>query len=165
MTKRLDPEEALAGPLYLVAAMLFVVPLMDFILGVPPAEFSSAQWRFLALGQLSGYTLWIILGAALAFVVSAILRHYTLQRVLVIACLTSAVIFAVCAYRFWVDMADQRLSTVPDELPAFVSAANRAIIKLILTSAAFGYLGWRARRMIPAPTKYKAPKPVHMISK
>lgn len=165
MTRRLDPEEALAGPLYFVAALLVVVPLIDFMLSVPAPEFANRQWRFTTVGLLSGYTLLPVLGVALAFAISAILRHYTIQRVLVIACLTSAVLFALLSYRFWVDMGDQRFATVPDEMPAFVSAGNRAIIKLILTTVAFGYLGWRARRMIPAPTRHKTPKPVHVISK
>jgi hypothetical protein len=165
VTRRLDPEEALAGPLYFVAAMLVVVPLVDFILSVPPPDLSSTQWRFTTVGLLSGYTLLPVLGAALAFAISAVLKHYALQRALVVACLTSAVLFALLSYRFWVDMGDQRFATVPDEMPAFVSAGNRAIIKLILTTVAFGYMGWRARRMIPAATRHKTPKPVHVISK
>lgn len=165
MTRRLDPEEALAGPLYLVAALLVLVPLVDFVLSVPPPELSSTQWRFTALGLLSGYTLLPLLGAALAFTVSAIVKHYALQRALVILCLTSAVLFGLLSYRFWVDMGTQRFATAPDQMPAFISAGNRAIIKLILTTVTFGYLGWRARRMIPAPTRHKTPKPVHVISK
>lgn len=165
MTKRLDPEEALAGPLYFVAAMLVVVPLVDFVLTAPPPEFSSTQWRFNTVGLLSGHTLFPLLGVALAFTVSAILNHYTLQRALVIGCLTSAVIFGLLALRFWTDMADQRFSTAPAGLPAFTSAGNRAIIRLVLTTIAFAYLGWRARRMIPAASRHKTPKPVHVISK
>jgi len=68
---RLDPDEALAGPLYAVAAMLLIVPLTDFVLSVPPAQFSSVQWRFATAGLFSGYTVQPILGLALAFVVTA----------------------------------------------------------------------------------------------
>jgi hypothetical protein len=166
VTKRLDPEEALAGPMYFVAAMLAIVPLFDFILTVPSPEFSDAEWRFNAVGLLSGHTLWLLLGAALAFAVSAILRHYGVQRALVIACLTSAVIFALLSYRFWTDMGSQRFLTFGDARLAFTSAGNRAIIKLLLTTIAFGYMGWRARRMIPAAAaRHKTPKTVHVISK
>ena len=165
MTRRLDPEEALAGPLYFVVAMLVVVPLADFVLGVPPAEFSSRQWRFATLGLLSGHTLLIVLGAALALAMSAVLKQYSLQRALVISCLTLAAIFAMLTLQFWVDMGNQRIATPPNEARAVISASNRAILKLILTTVAFGYLGWRARRMIPPPTRHKTPKPVHVISK
>ena len=165
MTRRLDPEEALGGPLYFVAAMLVVVPLADFVLSAPPAEFTSSYWRFTTLGLLSGHTLLIVVGAALALAMSALLRQYALQRALVIACLTSAAIFALLTFRFWVDLGDQRLSMSPDQAPAIISAGNRAIIRLLLTTVAFAYMGWRARRMIPPPTRHKTPKPVHVISK
>ena len=165
MTRRLDPEDALAGPLYFVAAMLVVVPLADFVLSVPPAEFSSRPWRFTTLGLLSGQTLLIVLGAALALAMSAILKQYALQRALVVSCLTSAAIFALLTVQFWVDMGNQRIATPPGEAAAVMSASNRAIIRLILTTVAFAYLGWRARRMIPPPTRHKTPKPVHVISK
>jgi hypothetical protein len=166
VTKRLDPEEALAGPLYFVAAMMVIIPLVDFVLTVPSPEFSSAEWRFSAAGLLSGHILWFLLGVALAFAVSAILKHYAVQRALVIACLTSAVIFALLSYQFWTDMGSQRFSTFGDARLAFTSAGNRAIIKLMLTAIAFGYMGWRARRMIPAAAaRHKTPKPVHVVSK
>jgi hypothetical protein len=163
VTKTLDPEEALSGPLYFVATILVAVPLVDFVFSVQSPELSSSQWRFATVGLLSGYTLSPVLGVALAFTVAAILKHYTVQRALVIACLTSAVIFALLSYQFWTDMQSQLFSQ--DAAAAFKSAGNRAIIKLILTSIAFGYLGWRARRMIPAATRHKTPKPVHVISK
>jgi hypothetical protein len=117
------------------------------------------------VGLLSGYTLSPILGVALAFTVSAIVKHYTLQRALVIGCLTSAVIFALLSYRFMSDMGRQRFTITEDAVPAFTSAGNRAMIKLILTTVALAYLGWRARRMIPAVSRHKTPKTVHVISK
>jgi hypothetical protein len=165
VTRRLDPEEALAGPMYFVAAMLVIVPLADFFLTVPPADFSDRSWRFTTLGLLSGHTLLIVLGAALALAMSAVLKQYPLQRALVISCLTSAAIFALLTFQFWVDMGNQRIATPPAEAPAVISASNRAVIRLILTTVAFAYLGWRARRMIPPPTRHKTPKPVHVVSK
>jgi hypothetical protein len=165
VTRRLDPEEALAGPMFFVAAMLVIVPLADFFLTVPPAEFSSRQWRFTTLGLLSGHTLLMVLGAALVLALSAVLKRYAVQRAMVIACLTSAAIFALLTFQFWVDMGNERIATPPAEAPAVISAANRAIIRLILTTVAFAYLGWRARRMIPPATRHKTPKPVHVISK
>jgi len=83
----------------------------------------------------------------------------------VLVCLTTAAIMLVLAIAFLRDMDDARAYVTTDGMPAFSSAATRAIIKLILTSIMLGYLGWRARRMIPAPVRHKTPKPVHVISK
>ena len=161
----LDPEDALAGPLYLLAAMLVGVPLVDFVLTVPPPEPTNVQWRFNALGLLSGYTLLPALGAGVALVVSAFTKQYALQRVLVIVCLTTAAAFLLLSIAFFRDMDDARAYVTADGMPAFSSASTRALIKLVLTSVVLGYLGWRARRMIPAPVHHKTPKPVHVVSK
>jgi hypothetical protein len=161
----LDPEDALAGPLYLLAGMLVFVPLADFILTVPPPEWTNARWRFDAVGLLSGYTLMPLLGFAVALVVSAVRKQYSLQRGLVIGCLTMAALILVLSIAFLQDMADARAYVTSEAMPAFSSATTRATIKLLLTAISLGYLGWRARRMIPAPVRHKTPKPVHVISK
>lgn len=165
MGKRLDPEEALAGPLYVVAALLVVMPLVDYFLSVPPAEFSNVQWRFSALGLLSSHLLLPVAGLALAFVLSAVLNHHALQRLMVLVCLTIALGLIVLSIGFLLDVT-QLQGTVPnDRRAAFTSAWQRALIKLALSAWAFGYLGLRARRMIPAISRHRGPKPVHVVSK
>lgn len=165
MGTRLDPEEALAGPLYFVATLLVVIPMVDYFLSVPPAEYSNVQWRFSALGLLSGHLLTPLLGLALVFVISSVLRHHTLQRIMVIASLAFSVLLLLLSVSFLVDV-KQLDATVPrDGRAAFTSAWQRALIKLFLASWGFGYLGLRARRMIPAPSRHRGPKPVHVVSK
>jgi hypothetical protein len=165
VSNRLDPEEALAGPLYLVAFVLILIPAVDFLLSIPPAELGSVQWRFAAVGLLSGYTLTPILGLALALVVSAVLKHHNVQRLLVILCLTIALALIGLSLGFVLDVLQIRASVAEDGRPAFNSAWMRAVIKHALSAVALGYLGWRARRMIPARTRHRAPKTVHVVSK
>jgi hypothetical protein len=58
-------------------------------------------------------------------------------------------------------------AAVPTEgRPAFDSAWKRAIIKHVVAAALLVFLGWGARRMIPARVRHRAtPKPVHVVSK
>jgi hypothetical protein len=161
----IDPEEALAGPLYVVAALLIVIPLADFALSVAAPVLSSVQWRFAAVGLLSGFTLTPILGIAMMFVISAILEHRRLQRVLSILCLTIAVVFIVMSAGFVLDVLQLRASVPLEGRPAFQSAWTRALLKHVLAAVALGYLGWRARRMIPAGPRPKTPRTVHVVSK
>ncbi|HEX6313584.1 MAG TPA: hypothetical protein VFZ73_01945 [Gemmatimonadaceae bacterium] len=165
MSNKLAPEEALGGPLYLVAALLVAIPFIDFLLSIPPAEFGNVQWRFSAVGLLSGYTLLPIVGCALAFVVSSVLKHYGLQRILVLFCLTMGVVLITLSLGFLLDVAQVRMTVATGDRAAFSSAWNRALIKHVLGGAALIYMGWRARRMIPARVKQRGPKPVHVISK
>jgi hypothetical protein len=161
----LDPEEALAGPLYAVAALLIIVPVLDFFLSVPPAELSSVQWRFAAVGLLSGYTITPILGVAMLFVLSAMLKQRTVQRVLVIACLTSGVGLLMLTAGFLLDMMQVKANIQRDGLAAFNSAANRAIVKHVLSGGVLIFMGWRCSKMIPARVRHRGPKPVHVVSK
>jgi hypothetical protein len=162
---RLDPEEALAAPLYAVAAMLVVVPAVDFLLSVPPAQPSSTQWRFSAVGLLSGYTITPVLGLSLALVVSAVAKQVAVQRVLVIVCLMVAVILLALGVGFILDMTRLRASVPQEGLPAFNSAWIRAITKHTLSAGTLAYLGWRARRILPARSRHREPKPVIVVSK
>lgn len=165
MSSRLDPDEALAGPLYAVAALLVVIPLIDVVLSVPPPELSNAQWRFAAVGVLSGYTLTPVLGLAMGFVIAAFLKQHAVQRWLVAATLSGAAILLALSAGFLLDMSELRLSIPNDGRAAFQSAWIRAIIKLALSIIALVYIGWRARRMIPARTRHRPAKTVHVVSK
>ena len=165
VTSRLDPEEALAGPLYGVAALLVVMPLVDFVLSVPSAELSNVQWRFAAVGLLSGYTLTPILGLAMAFVIAAVLKQHAIQRWLVAASLSFGAVLLALSAGFLLDMLQLRFSIPSDGRAAFQSAWIRAIVKLALSIIALTYMGWRARRMIPARLRHRPPKTVHVVSK
>ena len=165
MSLPLDPEDALAGPLYVIAVLLILLPLVDFALSIPAAEFSSVQWRFASVGLLSGYTMMPILGLGLAFVISAVRKHYTMQRLLVVICLTTAVALVAMTLSFVLDGLQVRFSVPEEQLAAFTNAWTRALLKLALSVVALAYLGWRARRMIPAPSRHRTPKTVHVVSK
>ena len=166
MSIRLDPDEALAGPLYAVAAMLLIVPLTDFALSVPPAQFSSVQWRFATAGLFSGYTVQPILGLALAFVVSGAMKHHTLQRLLVALCLLAGVSLFALSALFMLDVLQVGAAVPTEGRLAFDSAWKRAIIKHVVAAALLVFMGWGARRMIPARVRHRAtPKPVHVVSK
>ena len=142
-----------------------VIPLVDFVMSVPPGEVSNVQWRFAAVGLLSGYTLSPILGLAMALVVAAFLKHYTVQRWLVAACLSVATVLIALSLGFFLDMVQARASVPNAGRAAFNSAWNRAILKHLLSAIALAYLGWRARKMLPPRTKSSTPKTVHIVSK
>ena len=95
MSTRLDPEEALARPLYVVAFALVLIPTLDFVFSIPPAEFSSVQWRFAAVGLLSGFAVMPMMGLALACVIAGMLRQFHVVRLLVFLCLTTALVLIV----------------------------------------------------------------------
>jgi hypothetical protein len=165
MSTRLDPEEALAGPLYVVAIVLILIPALDFAFSVPPGEFSSVQWRFAAVGIMSGNVTLPFLGLALALTIAGVTKQFPVVRVLLVMCLTLALALIVISLGFMLDVLQLLASVPPEGRPAFNSAWIRAISKLALSAVALGFLGWRARRMIPAQSRHRTPKTVHVVSK
>ena len=165
MRIRLDPDEALGGPLYAVAALLILVPVAEFVFTIPPANFENARWRFDALSLVASNMVMPIVGMALALVVSGMLGQPRVQRVLVYACLTIALGLAAASAGFMRDVQALRLVVPLDESAAFRSIWMRSIIKLLLSMAVLAYLGWKARGMIPVATRHKSPTSVHVIKK
>src|SRR5262245_4076538 len=99
------------------------------------------------MGLLSGATLLPIVGLAFGLVISGYLKQRTMMLALVIICLTTAVVLIMLSLGFLLDVMQLRF-TVPEETrAAFNSAWKRAMIKLMLSGATLGYMGWLARRM------------------
>ncbi len=161
----LDPEEALAGPLYVVAGLLVVVPALDFALSLAAPQLSSVQWRFASVGLLSGFTLTPILGITIALGVAGGMRHVLAQRLLVVTCLAGSLLLLVLSLGFLLDVAQLRASVPPEGRPAFSNAWQRALAKHVLSAIALGYLGWKARRMIPTGPRPRTPRSVHVVTK
>ena len=151
--------------MYVVAIALIVLPILDFIFSVPPAEFSQVQWRFAAFGLLSGVVLMPLIGLALAVVVAGFLRQFHVVRILVVLCLTIAVFLIAVSLGFVLDALQLRGTVPQDGQAAFNSAWIRALSKLAVTALILVYLGWRARRMIPVRVSHRTPKTVHVVSK
>ena len=155
----------MSGPLFVVAIVLVAIPAIDFLLSVPAVNFSSVQWRFAAVGLLSGYTLTPILGISLAFVIATVLKQRGVQLALVILCLTMGTLLLVMCVAFVFDALQLRVQIPADSVAAFNSAWRRALLKHALSGIALIYLGWGARRMIPSRSNKRSPKPVHVVSK
>ena len=151
--------------MYVVAIALILLPTLDFVFSVPPAQFSSVQWRFAAFGLLSGVVMMPLIGFALAVAVAGFLKQFHVVRVLMVFCLTIALVLIAVSLGFVLDVL-QLQGTIPqDGLPAFTSAWIRALSKLVVTAVVLGYLGWRTRKMIPARVRHRNPKTVHVVSK
>lgn len=151
--------------MYVVAFALILLPILDFVFTIPPAQLSSVQWRFAAFGLLSGVVMLPLVGLALAVAVAGFLRQFHVVRVLLFFCLTIAFVLLVVSLGFILDVLQIR-GTVPQEgLAAFTSAWIRALSKLVLSAVVLAYLGWRARRIGPARVRHRTPKTVHVVSK
>jgi len=162
---RLDPDEALAGPLYLVAALLVFFPALDFVMSIGAPQPGNIQWRFASVGLLSSYLLTPILGIGMAFVIAAVTGSAVVQRLLVVLSFLGTLLMVVLTIGFLLDVVQLRVSIPADGQRAFRNASMRAIGKNVLCGVALFVLGWRARRMIPERSREPRSKTVRIVTK
>jgi cytochrome bd-type quinol oxidase subunit 2 len=133
--------DALIGPLYFLAVLLIVNPAIDFVAGVQPLSFDNLQWRFGAVGLLSGFILTPLLGIVLAIGVAHYAEHYVVQRILAVLNVLTALGFLMLLVLFVLDVLQLKNLVQPEAEAQFASAAWKAILKHGLFVVVTGWLG------------------------
>lgn len=165
-SRPLDSDEALAPPLYALAAFLLAMPAADFLQGIGAPQPGSVQWRFATIGLLSSYLAMPLVGLALAVVVAAVREHRVVQRILALTNIAGAVML-VCLVALFVLDALQLRSGVPAEARGNMESASlRAVLKHVAAAAVLGWLGLRGYRVSAWRAEKTSRKtPVPLISK
>jgi hypothetical protein len=140
---------ALAVPVYLVAAILILFPLMDTLLSVWPLQVGEVAWRFGAVGLFSRAMMTPLLGLLMAFTVAMLLEQRTMVRVLAVAGGLSALIIAGTSVFFLLDAVQMRAQVNPQAKTAFDVASVVALAKYGITISilvVFAIVGWKQSR-------------------
>jgi hypothetical protein len=154
-----------AGPLYLVAILLIVTPLVDIMAQVWPLHLGAMGWRYSVTGLAANYVLTPVMGLAFACLIAATREHRRALGILAVVCAAGALLLLIASVDFTLDaMQVQYTATrTPEELSNFQVGAAKAILKHLTSAAALAWLAlaslacWRAgasaggRRRSPAP--------------
>jgi hypothetical protein len=126
-------NKSIAPPGYLLAVMLFLLPLGDFFTTVYPFRFGEERWRFGAVGSLGNVTLLPLLGLFTALVIAAMLDHRRVRRAMGWVCLAFAVLFGIMIVLFMLDFFQMRGQVKPQFQKVMDVAATGSLIKQVLT--------------------------------
>jgi hypothetical protein len=140
-------RRTIARALYVIGALLIVIPLSDALPALWPPRPAEAEWRFGSVGLLSGALMTPLLGVFLALVAATVLAH---RRVLVAAAyalLALAALLVIAAALFLLDFLEVRSRVQAAVRPAFLGAAAKAAWKMALGTAVLVALGLTARRI------------------
>lgn len=159
-SRHFDSLETLLGPLYFIAALLIVTPLMDFATSVLPLRVSSIEWRFATVGLMSGFLLTPLLGIVIVIALAAYADHLRFLRLLSVLNGTVAVLFVILLILFALDVIQLRSVVQEQAKGAFQTAAAKAVVKHATFIVALGWLsvrGFRASRWsVPARKRVTA---------
>lgn len=149
MTSNLGPYGApfrkISGALYLTAALLIVLPLVDYVTSIVPYLPASTKWRFASSALFSGFLLTPFLGVALVILVAGLMQHRAVLRWTGILCfLVALALLGICAL-LALDIIELRASAEADVRTALVLSGGRAVFKNLIMSASLAYIGLACR--------------------
>lgn len=133
----LEVRRSLSRLMILVAAILTLVPLIDFVSNIWPLRVGEARWRFGGVGLISGYLVTPLLGDLMLMIAAATLERRIAQRALAVFNLLVAVLLAGILVIYPLDVLQLRGSVPRDSLAVFDGAAIRSVVKLLLLMVAF----------------------------
>lgn len=136
----MDSSKALSRPGYLLALMLFWLPIFDAATAVWPFHLGQERWRFGAMGSFSNMTLSPLLGLLIALILAALLDHRRVRRVIGALCALFAVILAALTVLFILDFFQTRTQILPRLQHAITVATVTAGVKLGLSVLALTLL-------------------------
>jgi hypothetical protein len=144
-----DGRAQLALPLYFVALLLLVVPLIDFVMSIGATRIGDIQWRFGTAGLFSGFLLTPLVGVAIAVSTAAIREHQRVQRGIAITNLVIAIVLLLVLAFFALDVLQLHSRVPAAQQGAFRNASLKAAVKYLLSAIAFFWLavvGFRVSR-------------------
>lgn len=145
MTSVLGPHGAplrkISSGLYLIAALLIVVPIIDFVTSIFPYLPSSTKWRFASSSLFAGFLLTPLLGVALAMLVAGLMNHRSVLRWIgILSFLVALALLAISAL-LALDVVELRATAEQDVRMAVVLSGARAILKNIIMTGSLAYIG------------------------
>lgn len=153
----------LAWPAFLVSAALILFPLADSVTSLYPWNIADPRWRFGAIGLLSNALILPVLGALIAHVTAAVLRHRAMRRLIgVVATLAGAVIMASLAI-FALDALQTRASVQPQMQLSFTVATITAAVKTLLAGATLLAIGITTLRALRAERRDSTGTPAPIV--
>lgn len=162
LERALRNTQALAWPLYGAGLLMIVLPAADLVANVWPANVGQLEWRFGTVGLLAGYLLTPVFGVLMIAFGAALLGHRMLQRLLAIANVLAAVLFAGVIVIFALDWLQLR-ATLPAEARATMDlGSGKALFREAVVAALLlwlGIVGWRISRRSHGDARAARPSP------
>ncbi len=136
-----DSLERIARPIYLIALLLVVTPLADFITSVWPIQPAEMRWRFASTALLAGFLFTPLIGSLIGVVLASFMEQRMVLRVIGILNVVAAVFLTLALAAFAFDTLQLRRAVPPDAQGQFRTSAIRGVLKLVSAILASGWIG------------------------
>lgn len=148
--------EAFAPALFVVGAMLAVLPFTEVMLGVYPFRADNVMWRFGAVGILSSGLGSFPVGVLLLLAGAWLKGSRALMRTVAIISVLFCAILLLLSPLFALDSIQVLNRVKPEEKKRVTITWLLALVKLLTLSAALGTIGYVGFRASKRPPKQPA---------
>jgi hypothetical protein len=136
-----DYLDRVARPIYLIALLLVLTPVADFLTNVWPIQPGEMRWRFGSTAVLAGFLFTPIIGALFAAVLAMFMEQKVLLRTIGVLCVATAAVLVLMTAVFAFDTLQLKRGVPPDNMGQFKMAAIRGAVKLLSAIVATSWLG------------------------
>lgn len=146
-----DRYQRLALPGYVLAALMFVFPVVDIWVISVPTDWGDVQWRFGFLGTMTRVAETLVLALLLTFMLAAMLRHRRRLRVMSVVALVAFVVMLGISALFAFDALEVRPMLNPQFAGPFDRVMAVGMLKIIAWTvilAAFSWAGFSSSRRL-----------------
>ena len=131
----------------MIALLLVLTPLADFVSSVWPIQPGELRWRFASSALLAGFLFTPLIGSLIAVFLATFLEQKMVLRVIGVLNVLAAVVLFVLLAIFAFDTLQLRRAVPPDSQSQFKMSAIRGALKFTATLVAAGWLGLDAIRL------------------
>ena len=136
-----------AGPVYLTACILVLLPFLETLLTLWPFNPGLVQWRYGAVGIGSRALMTPALGLLMILIMAAWTENRSLLRWYSIFSLVGAVVLVLLIPLFALDVVQMRSNARPEALATFDVSAGVAFIRLLAVAGVMTAFFLASRRM------------------
>lgn len=149
----------LAPAAYCIAALLLLIPMMDYLGNAWPFRPGAVDWRYGVIGMVSTYLLSPLLGLLIASAAAAWLQQPRISRTLGVLIWLGAILLLVALGSFVLDSLQVRSAAPADARWVTTTSFILASAKILAASLTLMILGrgnLRAARAAPPPLPRKS---------
>ncbi len=132
---------ALTGAAYCVGTLLIATSILDFVGTVWPLTLTDVNWRYGAVGLLSGFTLTPLLGGLILALTASLAGHRNALLVIGVLHLAAALVLVLLIGGFTLDTLQVRRAASEQVRSVAEIGAIKAAIKLVFTVVALLWIG------------------------
>jgi hypothetical protein len=140
------PLGPLSWPVYTVALIMLVMPLLDAAAAIGTFSPTMYRWRFGAMGILSTNIITPLFGLLLALIAAYLQRNRWVLHILTGLTFLAAVVLAGMMAMFVLDGLQMRAELEPQVRPAFLLIAGKSLLSQALALLGLGTVCLGSRR-------------------